>query len=236
MFIIKNIIINNTITNSCIDEKGQCYNKKLKRYLKGSVLKNGYLSYMLTLSNGIKKRLYAHRLVAEYFIPNNDINKIQVNHIDGNKLNNNIENLEWVTPSENIQHAVSNGLIKTKTYYCFDKNKNYIKSYTKKELEKEFGESADIVLCTNSLIKNITRGFYWHDKQNNNFLIQEDCKPGVARTVYQYDLEYNLIGTYASAAEAARVNNFKTPSRISDVCNGRGKTYKGYIWTRKKLN
>lgn len=64
---------------------------------------NGYLRVGLYL-NGVSKHYYVHRLVAQAFIPN-DQNKPQVNHIDGNRQNNVVENLEWVTRSENNKHA-----------------------------------------------------------------------------------------------------------------------------------
>ncbi len=53
---------------------------------------------------------FVHSLVAKYFIPNH-MKKPQINHIDGNKLNNRVDNLEWVTNQENRDHAVRNGLI-----------------------------------------------------------------------------------------------------------------------------
>tara|TARA_R110000850_G_scaffold108_1_gene859 strand:- start:1403 stop:1981 length:579 start_codon:yes stop_codon:yes gene_type:complete len=60
-------------------------------------------------SDGKHQTKYVHRLVAAHFVKNND-SRTQVNHIDGNKANNNYLNLEWCTPSENSQHAYDTGL------------------------------------------------------------------------------------------------------------------------------
>lgn len=83
---------------------------RLNRFIKEKFLvprkhNNGYLR--VCLSHSVDK--YIHRLVAEAFIPNPE-NKLEVNHIDGNKLNNNISNLEWCTRSENNKHAFKIGL------------------------------------------------------------------------------------------------------------------------------
>ena len=62
----------------------------------------------------IKSKKYSklvHRLVAQSFIENKE-NKATVNHIDLNKRNNNVENLEWMTNKENMRHAFSNGVFK----------------------------------------------------------------------------------------------------------------------------
>lgn len=67
----------------------------------------GYLQVIFT-----RKKYAIHRLVAETFIPNPD-NKSDVNHIDGNKKNNNVENLEWCTRQENIIHSWKLGLSKS---------------------------------------------------------------------------------------------------------------------------
>ena len=76
---------------------------------KHSISSRGYLVVTL-FKNNISKTLTVHRLVANTFIENKD-NKLTVNHIDGNKLNNNISNLEWVTYSENTKHAWDTGLM-----------------------------------------------------------------------------------------------------------------------------
>ena len=71
---------------------------------------NGY-GYLNIRHNGSYYRV--HRLVATKFIPNPE-NKSDVNHIDGNKKNNSLDNLEWTTRSENVQHAHKSGLITEK--------------------------------------------------------------------------------------------------------------------------
>ena len=89
--------------------------KKLKPSLCGNLSyeNNMYATVGLTNSEGHISRFRVHRLVAEAFIPNPE-DKPEVNHIDGDKLNNHISNLEWSTRSENIKHAYDHGLIKCK--------------------------------------------------------------------------------------------------------------------------
>jgi hypothetical protein len=83
-----------------------------ERALAQSVEKNGYLMFSGTV-NGVVFRERVHRIVAKAFIPNPE-NKPAVNHKDGNKQNNVVSNLEWVTNAENSAHAFSIGLLKPK--------------------------------------------------------------------------------------------------------------------------
>lgn len=75
-----------------------------------------------------RRRYKVHRLVAITFIPNPD-NKEQVNHKDGNKRNNNIDNLEWVTNEENMHHSRENGLHDGHKRFCESRKKRIIATH-----------------------------------------------------------------------------------------------------------
>ena len=85
-----------------------------EKIMNGTKNQDGYLkAHFKNKELNIDKGLFIHRLVAQTFIPNPN-NFPQINHIDGNKLNNCITNLEWCTNLYNQQHAWKNGLHKAK--------------------------------------------------------------------------------------------------------------------------
>lgn len=95
-----------------VTEDGKVYSKRTNKFLVQGTLKTGYkvISSKIGGRNGIYICVRVHRMVAEAFIDNPE-NKPFVNHKDGNKINNNVDNLEWVTALENSQHAWDTGLI-----------------------------------------------------------------------------------------------------------------------------
>jgi hypothetical protein len=106
------------------------------KVIKPRIDRAGYATVRL-FKAGKTKTYYLHRLIAQLFIPN-EHNKTHVNHKNGKKTNNWYENLEWVTHSENIQHAYNKSLINKKSKAVFDKctNRTYKNS---KEAAQAYG-------------------------------------------------------------------------------------------------
>lgn len=144
---------------------GHKYIKRGSPYiLKQSNTTTGYKKVELT-KDGKKKSFKVHRLVAEAFI-DNPYHKPNINHKDGNKKNNNVTNLEWVTQKENVEHAYSTGIRPTKSI-SRENLKNYI----------ECGLSMKEIMKREHISWKRLKQFY--DKYNlrNN------------RNIYQMDLE-----------------------------------------------
>lgn len=123
---------------------------------------DGYLRIVL-MKEHKKQRFQIHRLVADAFIPNPE-NKEQVNHINGNKADNRVENLEWCTSSENARHAfdVLGHTMKGKTYpkhiICLNDGRMF---YSMNEVVNFIGGTANISGLTKALDKNRRYHGYW---------------------------------------------------------------------------
>jgi hypothetical protein len=121
-------------SNYYVSKCGKVYSNKRKKILKFSLSHNKY--YIISLYKNSKyytKRV--NRLVAETFIPNLE-NKPEVNHINGIKTDNRIENLEWVTKSENVKHAFKIGLKISPKYWKNKKGKLHHSSKKINQLDK----------------------------------------------------------------------------------------------------
>lgn len=148
----------------------------ITRLLKPMVSKKGYLRIELG-KNGIAIAYSIHRLVATAFIPNPE-NKTQVNHIDGNKKNNHVENLEWATAKENVRHSLD--VLGTKGSNTGKKGFLNHLSKPVNQIDKKTGE----IIKTFGSIKEATREMNGHDTNIRC------CISGKYTHAYGYKWEY----------------------------------------------
>lgn len=152
------------------------YNREKRSQMLKILTDSGGYKYVSLSNKATKTPKLVHRLVAESFILNPD-NKPEVNHIDGNKSNNRVDNLEWCTSSENIQHAEKTGLRNNKykiAIYQYDLNGNFIKEWNSiAEAANFYGVYAqNISKCCKKKCKTIG-GYIWEykNKEKNNEII-----------------------------------------------------------------
>lgn len=214
-----------------ITEDGKCFNQITQKFLKGQVGKNGYHNYYLTLPDGSRKRVYTHRLVGDAYLQKPTHRHNQINHKDGNKLNNCADNLEWVTPQENQRHALQMDLRSYCHVFCFNPNQELVAEY------KNTPEAARAVGISSSLVqqelkktpKTLSGGFYWSDTPHLG-PVKNYTNHGRAKRVNQYSLAGKYITSYESTGQAARALGIKNSSHIGECCRGKIKTFKNFIW------
>ncbi len=211
---------------------GRVYYTKLGQKLKVYPDKDGYFCLHLAKNKkqSIKK---VHRLVAQTFIGNPE-NKPQVNHKNGIKTDNRVENLEWVTGSENMRHAYVTGLMTSeKPVLQIDrKSKKIINKFkSMNEAERETGIlETHISQCCNGKVKT-TKGYIWRyntgmDTSLDDLKINDYYK----KEVFQIDKESKeIIKQFDSMKEAEKQTGI-LKSNISNCCKHRQKTAGGYIW------
>lgn len=230
----KKIIYENKELNYSISDQGQVRNDKTGRILSNS-LQNGYYSIRISIAPNVGKHFRINRLVAQAFIDNPE-NKPYVNHIDGNKMNNNINNLEWVSPSENAIHAYKTNLRlpnRTKGVYQYSLDGELIMFFESlHEAEQETGIPQPKIteVCCGS--RRSAGEFQWrYADENIQRLPPIEQRKNIQKKVAQYDLNDNLIAIYDSYREAARAVNGQQSS-ISRICGKvpGHKTHKGYKW------
>lgn len=144
-----------------ISNYGNIKNLDTNRVLKLRPNHNGYLKTNISTCRKIKT-VFPHRLVAEAFISNPD-NLPQVNHIDGDKTNNCIDNLEWRTAKENICHAYKKGLNKGngKITYLLNSKGEKIKTFnSSRQAEMFLGHKATCT-CVWKACNNKTKNKLW---------------------------------------------------------------------------
>lgn len=151
-------------TNYSINKLGEVRNNRTETILKHSTNRYGYTTLNLWI-NGKKKTQSLHRALAIAFIPNPE-NKRCVNHINGNKSDNRIENLEWATDSENQKHSYNTGLSSKPLGIKNPFNKwSEVQILKIKELLKQnkytHREISEIVKTTKYVVDDISCGKAW---------------------------------------------------------------------------
>lgn len=151
---MKQIQIKN-LTHYLIDENGNVFNSNFKfRRVKSYPNKNtGYMQVILqNRTAGLKPTLYyIHRLVSQTYL-SNELNLPEVNHIDFNRSNNSVSNLEWVSKKENTKHSVVNKRWTPKKFNSINSNKTLIEEavqhyYTNKDIKYV----TDLLNCSSTL-------------------------------------------------------------------------------------
>lgn len=197
---------------------------EVQGYLNVSLCKNG---------KSVSKRV--HRLVAEAFLSKKKNQNI-VNHIDGNKQNNNVNNLEWCTQKDNIQHSWKNGFSKSnekqkqavkiankkinrygREIFQYNLNGKFVKKWCNaREIKRQLGISLTTLFMACTGRQKSACGYIWKYGEN-------------PKKIIQYNLNGEIIKTWKRVQDIEKECKVDKTS-IYKCCTGKQKTAKGFIW------
>lgn len=199
-----------------VSNKGRVRNKKNGKILAGAYDGYGYRFVKLYKANSKPKQIKVHRLVALAFIPNPD-NLPYINHIDENKGNNNVENLEWCTASQNQRHSAHQKSCKIKQITKDGELVKVWESFMQIERETDYNRS-NIIQCCKGKLRS-AHGYRWQ-------YLDPDSQKVYNRPVAALTKDGEFIAEYKSAAEAARGLKI-TPTQICLCLKGTYKSVHG---------
>jgi hypothetical protein len=198
-----------------------------------SHLVNGYQNVSLVVNHkGHKRRV--HTLIALAFIPNPNNYPI-VNHKNGNKEDNSIDNLEWTTYKANSEHAIRTGLNKLRStpVLQYSLNGEIIKEFrTITQASEETGTNLSSLSQALKLEDGISNNFIWRYKHPEDKNVKE--RSTTKKIVEQLDENNNVVATYESSRIAAEILDV-SEGRMSTLCT-QGKKHNGFTFRYKEKN
>jgi hypothetical protein len=144
-----------------VSDDGVLFGSDMKKRKSAINAQTGYVQQMLRKDKKQYMR-YMHRLVAEAFIPNPNRLR-EVNHKDGNKLNNAVSNLEWVSRSQNMKHSYETGLRPTTKIAAYTKSGEFVRAFQSEREAVDFcgvNYNAGISNCLRGITKT-AHGYKW---------------------------------------------------------------------------
>jgi len=232
-------LINGT-NHHTISSDGVVINTKTNHTKTQWIGANGYY-YVDIHEDGNAKKVAVHRLLALHFIPNPD-NKRTVNHIDGNKLNNDLSNLEWSTDAENIQHAYDTNLHKYRRNHSLkDYEDMLINRFLKGESITSISQNVDNNLTQLSYHLREAAERLQKLSEYEAMLIQQKVirakQAGISKrkkiTLQMIDkVTKEVLSTFNSIAEAREFLGKKSSGPITNAIAGRAKSAYGYLWVK----
>lgn len=225
------------LENYLVYPNGKVVSKKISKEKKPWLCQNGYY-YLDLYKEGKKYKTPLHRVLAISFIPNPE-NKRTVNHIDGIKTNNNLNNLEWATDTEQRYHAIESGLVTYERKIQEKDMKEILEKFLQGETLTELIKSYNFSLPTLSIYlseyaenKGLLKAFEKEKIRQKKLRAKQIGKSRRFKVNMHCLKTGKILKTFDYLRQAAEYFGKNTSGPISNVLAGRQKSAYGHFWTK----